>query len=127
MTTPVYLGVFLTKAARERLLGVFPAQHEKVHADHVTVSFRPSHEEVEIYPIGERVELEVVGVASDEKCQAILVSGVTSKNKHPHITISTAAGIKPVYSNELLDRGFSEVSGLRLEGVCDTFPRTTEV
>lgn len=96
----IYVGVFLNPEQQAKLLEAVPARHAKVHADHVTLVFRPSPHELEKYSLGAEVEFTVVGEVFDDKGQAVLVKGVDSKNLYPHITISTAPGIKPVYSNE---------------------------
>jgi hypothetical protein len=121
----IYLGVFLTAESREQLLARFPPAFTDVHADHVTLIFRPTDEERAALPLGKVALLEVIGISRDEKAQAVLIRGVESRNAHPHITISTAPGTKPVYSNELLARGgWEPVTGVTLEGIYDTFPRT---
>ena len=123
----IYVGVFLDEAQRKKLLAAVPARHSKVHADHVTLVFQPSPEELEKFDLGSTVELEVAGEAFDEKGQAVLVDlrGVDSKNAHPHITISTADGTKPVYSNTLFEKmtGFHVLNEpLVLVGTVDTYP-----
>jgi hypothetical protein len=87
----------------------------------MTMKFRPSTEELEKTPIGQKAKLKVIGWASDEKGQAVLVApeGVASANAHPHVTISTAPGTNPVYSNDLLAKGSNRVSGPTLTGVVD--------
>jgi hypothetical protein len=56
----------------------------------------------------------------------VLVVGVEAATFCPHITISTADGVKPVYSNELLSKAAVHPLGepLRLVGVMDTYPRS---
>jgi len=120
----VYVGVFLSPDQQWRLFDkIFPC-HENVFGDHLTIKFRPTAEEVAQLPLGKQVLLEVIGVAWDEKGQAALIRGVQSNNKHPHITISTARGVKPVYSNELFEKVFTMLfdEPLILSGVVDTFP-----
>jgi hypothetical protein len=128
----IYIGVFLNKAQREKLLAAVPAKHSKVHADHVTLVFQPSPQELAKFDLGSTVELEVTGEAFDEKGQAVLVAfkdgGIGSKNVHPHITISTAEGTKPVYSNELFEKCPHKAltPSVELVGMIDTYPRTTQ-
>ncbi len=126
--TVIYVGVFLDNVQRERLLAAVPAKHGTVHADHVTLVFRPSPQEVGRYLLGSTVELEIVGEVFDEKGQAAIVSGAVSCNKHPHITIATAPGTKPVYSNELLEKcpHRALTPSVKLVGVIDTYPRTIQ-
>jgi len=53
--------------------------------------------------IGEYHPIYVHGLAYNEKCACLVVHGVRECcNKHPHITIMTADGVKPVYSNDML-------------------------
>ena len=123
----IYIGVFIDEAQRKKLLAVVPARHSKVHADHVTLVFQPSPQELEKFVLGSTVELEVAGEAFDEKGQAVLVvlKGADSKNAHPHITVSTADGVKPVYSNTLFEKmtGFHVLNEpLVLVGTVDTYP-----
>lgn len=126
----VYVAVFLDRESREKLLKLVDPRHPNVFAHHVTVCFKPSQEQLKSFKLPERVEFEAISIVHDEKGQAVRVRGVPSQNEHPHITISCADGVKPVYSNELLKGGkveeFDEPIGL--VGVLDTFPRslTTE-
>lgn len=41
-----YSGIFLTAASHKKLLAVAPAQHPHVHADHATLDYRPTPEQV---------------------------------------------------------------------------------
>ncbi len=122
----VYLGVFLTPTSRKRLLRMLPPKHSTVHADHVTVILRPTEEEVRKFPLGKRVVLKVVAHSFDDLCEAVVVRGIGSNNPQPHITLSTTAETAPAYSNKMLQNTRPEEQGtlLRLEGYCDTFPRT---
>jgi len=110
----LYTGAFLTPAGAEMLdnwWGTvvqedFLAKH---FTHHMTIKFKPSEDEVVGIPIGEDVSLKVVGYASDENGQAVMVTGVSSSNSIPHVTVSTSEGTSPAYSNELLSRGITEV------------------
>ena len=44
-----------------------------------------------------------------------MVTGVNSTNAIPHITVSTSEDTSPVYSNELLNMGITEVDGVELD------------
>jgi len=48
--------------------------------------------------------MKIIGRAYDEKGDALLVENPKSKNKYPHITLSCAEGVSPVYSNELFEK-----------------------
>jgi hypothetical protein len=117
----VYTGAFLTPLGIEELRNWWKATVKEELLDnlfmhHMTIKYRPSEEEVVSLPIGESVKLKVVGYASDERGQAVLVSGASSSNEHPHITVSTATNpdtdkkISPAYSKELLGKGVKEVA-----------------
>ena len=129
MKLPVYLGVFLTPASRSRLLRDFPAVHENVYADHVTLVFKPKESDLEKFNIGSIVSLKVVGYAEDQDGSAVTVDLPPEIKRHaqrnPHITISTAPGIKPFYSNKLIAKpaNVTRVSSKTYEGVLDGFPR----
>ncbi len=135
MGNPLYLGVFLTAEARQHLLSCFPPTYPEVHADHMTIIFKPDELSVQNSPIGKKVRLRVLGHAQNDRVQAIAVEGVLSKNNHAHITVSVdkAKGGKPVDSNRMLDQAFSEntltvpAEHQYLEGVIDVFPRSTTI
>lgn len=68
--------------------------------------------------IGKPVELKVVGYKRDDKGEAVVVQGVPrADGKVPHITLSVAPGVKPVYSNELVKADWKPVDGPVLKGV----------
>lgn len=62
--------------------------------------------------------------ASDERSQAVVVSTNTPvKNAVPHITISTAVGVRPVDSNRMLAATKPDkISGITLECIIDSEP-----
>lgn len=125
---PIYSAVFLTEESHKFLMRSLyqttshtsPLANVKAH--HVTLEFKPS--DISDLPVGEEVELKVVGMAMDEDCHAIVVElpeGLSCANKHPHITVSHSNEVTPKYSNELLERGFSENVGGTLQGVVGVF------
>lgn len=123
--TPTYTAIFLDDSSKRRLLMWWRTSVRKpllpiVFADHVTLRFRPSKAEVEKTPVGENALVQVIGWAEDEKGQAVLVRpSVASANRMPHVTISTAHGVNPVYSNQLLEKGYSRKMGPILRGIVD--------
>lgn len=91
--------------------------HGREFMHHMTIAFKPSWEDTVALPIGKKVQLRVVGYASDAKGQAVLVdSPIESNNRFPHITMATAGGTSPVYSNDLLAKGVTKVKGPLLTG-----------
>jgi hypothetical protein len=128
---PPYLGVFLTPEAREELLRKFPAAHDTVHADHVTLVHQPTEDDMaafrEKFELGQEVPIEITGYAEDRNGQALEVAlpeGLPFRRKRPHITLSTRPGVKPAYSNEMLGRGVKAVPSMTVQGVLDGGPRT---
>jgi hypothetical protein len=123
--TPTYTAVFLDDESKRKLLSWWKSENGDLlpvtYADHMTIQFRPSEDEVAKLSLGEEATLHVVGWAADDRGQAILVrSEVPSSNQNPHITVATAKGTSPVYSNKLLaQQGHTKVSGPTLRGVID--------
>ena len=113
-TPVIYVGVFLSWKSRRKLLQQIPPGHARVVAHHITLGFKPKPEEIAVFPIGKKVRFEVLGFVADENAKAVVVRPkdtddwkvLYSKNRIPHITLSLADGISPVYSNNLLGRDF---------------------
>ena len=101
--TNMFVSAVLTPESHWRLLQRVPPIHPIVYAHHVTMAFKPEGDRLARYQAleGQRIKVPVTAVCMDDKAQAVLV-GVESENEYPHITISVAEGVKPVYSNELL-------------------------
>lgn len=107
----IYTGAFLSEEARQKILAAFPPRFKNVFAHHHTITFRPTAEELAQLSIGESFTLPIIGIAEDDKAQALVVESPFSSHKYPHITLSTAEGVEPVYSNELIERnGFTPLS-----------------
>jgi hypothetical protein len=85
---------------KQKLLEKFPPKHEKVFAHHSTIAFKP--ESLKGIEIGEKSSMKIIARAYDEKGDALLVENPKSENENPHITLSCAKGVSPVYSNELI-------------------------
>lgn len=121
--TDGYLAVVLTPRSRNELLRLVPAKHEDVIAHHMTIAFKPGDDILKKYKplVGKKIKLVVLGAASDEKGQAVLVNG-PSENPHPHITISCAPGVEAKYSNELLSRGWRRTKPFNVYGQVQFVP-----
>lgn len=123
-----YTGVFLNEQSHEALLRWFEQTAGrpllgKIHGHHMTIQFKPSPEDLAALPAGQTVKVRVVAWAADELAQAVVVEPeVASKKAVPHITVATADGTSPAYSNDLLAFGATPVDGPTLEGVVGTFP-----
>ncbi len=120
----VFISASLTPESQQLLLARVPPVHPFVHAHHMTVAFDPPVERYEqVYQpmIGQKVVLRVVGVAQDDRGQAVRVEA-QSENPNPHITISCADGVPAKYSNELLSKGWNPVSSFELEATIEARP-----
>ena len=112
-----YTGVFLTPESRDELLAwcatTFgpPLDGGRVIAEHMTIKFRPSQEEVDALPLHSYTGLRLVGYACDEHVQAVVVAPrlMPSANPVPHITIC-CRGKPPFYSDTCLARDYTAVS-----------------
>ena len=80
---------------------------------HLTLKFQPNDQDIDILPFNKNVKLKIIGFVENEYIQCFIVDILDSKinklctNKYPHITISLnkSLGIRPNYSNFLLDYG----------------------
>jgi hypothetical protein len=103
----IYTAVFLDRMSHQRLLKRFGQEHPDLQAHHMTIWFYDAPgTPLERLPLGRTVSLKVVGYASDEKAQAAVVVPPTGLRRSDagieHVTISTAPGVSPFYSNTLL-------------------------
>ncbi len=106
----IYTAAFISKQEREKILSMFPVKHGNVFADHMTIKYNPSEEDMLDFKVGDKVTLSVVGIAEDENGQALVISDETSPTGRSHITLSTSGDTPPVYSNELIEKkGFKEL------------------
>lgn len=126
---PIYTAIFLTEEAKEALLKAFPPLHPKIFGHHVTLAFHKTKPEMaKVFDpyLEQVVEFEVVGTASDDKGQAVKVTvpdpypGLNPDQLH-HVTVSCVSS--PVYSNELLKRGWQEIIPFKLKGVVRHFTK----
>lgn len=105
MGRPKYIGIFLTPQSKRALLRTYPPVHPQVYADHVTVIYDPTDADLKKIELGEIVTIKPVAHLEDEKAQVLKVSIPSYldrlANRVPHITISTARGVAPVYGGEL--------------------------
>ncbi len=100
MIKVIYTAEFVEDT--EDLLNKFPPKHKKVYGHHSTIAFRPN--DLNGIEIGNKSIMKVIGRVYDEKADAILVENPKSNKKYPHITISCAEGINPLYSDEMIEK-----------------------
>jgi hypothetical protein len=122
---PIYVGVMLNNPSdlldwwNKEVGQTLP----KEIAHHMTIKFKPTLDYVNNLPLGEEVQLKVVGWAGDNTIQAVVVVPdiVSSENKIPHITVATDGETSPVKSNALLEAGYNEVDGPIIVGRVGVF------
>lgn len=104
-----YLAVVFDEPTKQVILNRVPAKHPKIFAEHITLVYLPSNEEIVNFAqvLNTKVKFILGAEYSDDKGQALTVSLVTALPSFPsrklHVTISTAEGTQPSYSNELLE------------------------
>lgn len=128
MQPPYIFWIRLTEDAHNLLVREFPPVHPHVFAHHVTLYYKPDAAQTAAMEewLFEPVVVKVTGYYEDEKGQAVTVElpeGLRG-NRSPHITISTAEGVEPVYSNELIEGDGERASG-EVVGVVDAVYRKT--
>lgn len=130
MGLPKYIGIFLTPQSRRALLREHPPAHSTVHADHITVLYEPTEADLEKVEPGTLVKFRAKRSFTDDKAQALTVELPPHlrrlTNRQPHITISTAPGTPPVYSNRLI-KGQGERAGQQYTGILDVPKRAQPV
>jgi hypothetical protein len=120
-------AVLLPDAA-EKLRRAFPPLHARAVAHHMTIAIDPRDKKLAqlATSLGRPVDLSVVAVVSDDKCQAAVVRleradeaddgglPVPVENAVPHVTLSVAPGTQAVYSNALLARVLESGNGFKM-------------
>lgn len=111
MPKPIYTALFLTEEAEELIKKLYPPRHPNVYAHHVTLVFKPSPKDIEFLDplVGRGFQFEIDGEAFDERGQAVKVTVpeyLRLNGQVHHVTISCAHDVTPVYSNELLKKGW---------------------
>lgn len=97
----VYEAYFVEEPSR--LKQEFPPVYPNTFYHHMTIAFGPKELKMP-NKIGERTKLKVIGRITTDKVDALLVETDISNNKYPHITLSTAEGVKPFESNNAFEK-----------------------
>lgn len=110
----LYSAIFVNK---DNLINKYQPVHENIYYDHSTIKFKP--EDVSNLPVGEKIDLKIIGRLTTDKVDVLLVENSLSDNAHPHITLSTAEGIKPFASNSEIENNQDKIIKLNdsIEGV----------
>jgi len=108
----IYNAYVLTPESQRVLMEKIPPKFNNTFYHHMTINFG-----VQKFPknLGWGAEITIIGYAEDEKGQAVVVKDILGENRIAHITLSCADGVKPVYSNELLKKGWEKIEPFDLE------------
>ena len=68
-----YAGIFLDPLSAARLLSWAPPRHSKLSADHLTLLYRPSQEQMQSLTLGLQVDLPIVAKAHDLAIQVLSI------------------------------------------------------
>lgn len=103
-----FVGLFLEKSARERLLATVEPMHPNIFTEHVTLFYKPTRSYVQAVPFGEKYSVNALSMVHDAYGQTLTVEmddrvTLSTHNKISHITISTQNKVGASYSNDLLE------------------------
>lgn len=117
-----FIAAVLDKESEEKLKKL--AIHPNIYCHHMTLAYRPDFEAWERYQdfLDKDITLVTIGMAKDDKGQAVLIEGCPSENTYPHITISCADGVTPKYSNEMFSRQKTEPIDIKLRARVEFIP-----
>lgn len=100
----------------EQIKSITQPVHKIHYMHHITVDFGiPNDSPLPPKP----KDVRVIGLASDDKAQALVVSvdgkKLRSDGRPFHITVSTADNVKPYYSNRLLESGYTPINPINID------------
>ena len=98
----LYAALFLDETSINKLLTMYPAAHEKIFSDHVTLIYKPKPKDLKGLPIGKHHKVMVSSYYEDKLTQ-IVAAQEKKGNKiceldSLHVTISTAKNASPADS-----------------------------
>lgn len=91
----IYTAIFFDK---DTITSKYPQEHVNLYSHHSTIEFKP--ESIDNLPIGETVKVDIIGRLTTDKVDVLIVDNPFSTNKFPHVTLSTADGVRPFESNK---------------------------
>lgn len=106
----IYSALFLSEKEQSKLKAMFPPVHPNVFYHHSTIAFKPT--DTSNIEIGKTYKINITGRLTTDKVDVLLVENIKSLNKHPHITLSTAEGVKPFASNEEIANNLDKIQKL---------------
>lgn len=122
---PMYSMVLLDEESKQKLISWWESSIgpllPKIYCHHMTIKLGPRMDEYMALPIGESVDLQVIGYNADERGQAVVVnSPIEVKSGLPHVTVATDGVTPPKYSNQLL-KIVNDIDGPVLSGIVTGF------
>lgn len=101
----IYTGIFVddVDALKRMIVPVHP--NEFYH--HLTIEFKPKS--LDGIDVGKKHELKAIGRLTNTKIDVLLINTDKSKKEYPHITLSTANGVKPHESDTELKNNIGSV------------------
>jgi hypothetical protein len=119
-----YSAVFFNTANLE---AKYKPVHPNQYAHHSTIEFKPA--DITGLPIGEERTIKIIGRLTTDKVDVLIVENPLSKNKFPHITLSTAEGVKPAESNSEIENNQDKIEPLddTIQGVVGIFKDGKEI
>lgn len=129
MTSPtqnkiVYTAIFFSTS---EVVAKYPQTKENLFSHHSTIQFRPDG--LGDLEIGKKITVNIKGRLTTDKVDVLVVDNPLSKNKFPHITLSTAEGVKPFESNSELETHSDKIVPLNdsIQGIIGYFDGVNEV
>jgi len=121
----LYWAVLLNSDSKAGVLDLFPPKHGCIYGEHITLVFGPTTEQNKFFidKLGFEVEVNTIAYAEDDYGQAVAVDCPLSYNSIPHITISCATGVKPYYSNSILNKAV-KCDSLKIVGKVSYFSKS---
>lgn len=92
---------------KDELLNKYNQVHENLFSHHSTIEYKPKN--IKGLEVGKQINLKITGRLTNDKLDVLLVDNPYSKNKYPHITLSTAKGVKPVASNFEIENNLDKI------------------
>jgi hypothetical protein len=106
-----YVAVFFEE---KKLMDMFKPVHENLFYHHSTIDSEDITDQLDI---GKKVKIRIVGRLTTKKVDVLLVQNQYSKRKYPHITLSTAKGVKPAESNTEIENNLDKIKYIKTKGL----------
>lgn len=94
----------------------YPPVHPNEFYHHSTIAFQPKNGKNDL-EVGKKYIIAINGRVTTDKIDALLVENKKATNDNPHITLSTAEGIKPFASNTEIEKAITEGTVIAIEDI----------